>query len=121
MVTFRVLSRYQQRRPPVSAVTVALRVLSVGISLVVNVVCAALLYAPVMTLFNINTDGFMNMSGIVTLAVIWLVVCVLALIILANGKALWGHYYRTLRTAQVIFILLPLLVVLVFLFAAALK
>src|SRR5690606_26949110 len=93
----------------------------VALSLLVDMLCTSLLYEPVIAAFDIDMDGFMNMNGIVTALVIWMAVCALALWVLAKTHTRWGRYYRTLRAAQIVFLLLPLLLVVVLLFLAGLK
>ena len=121
VVAFRLLSRYQHQRPSIRGVTVSLHTLSVGISLVFTIICTALLYDPIIAGFDIHMDGFMNMNGLLTFLVIWVVVSALALALLVKSRTLWGSYYRTLCITQVVLLLLPLLFVVVVMFLLVLK
>jgi len=53
-VGFGLLARYQQKRPPIKAVTVLLQVMAVCIMLITNIWITALLYEPVLTLFAVR-------------------------------------------------------------------
>lgn len=121
IVAFRLLSRYQQRRHPIKAITMLLHAICVSIALVCNVVLTALLYEPVVASFDVNMDGFMSLNGLLTFAIIWSAICLLSLVVVVKADALFGIYYRTLRAAQMIFLLTPLLFVFIFLFVTGLK
>jgi len=87
----------------------------------INGMVSFLLYEPVMKTFNISTDGFMNMNGLVTATVIWMVIAVILLVISSYAKELFDSLYNTIRTTQKVFLFLPIFLLIVFLFVASFK
>lgn len=87
----------------------------------INWIGSLLLYEPVMQIFDISTDGFMNMNGLVTAAVIWMVIAIIVLMVTSYAQELLGPLYRTVRTTQKIFLFLPIILLIVFFVAASFK
>ena len=87
----------------------------------INWIGSFLLYNPVMKLFDISTDGFMNLNGLITATVIWMLIAIVMLVISYYAKEALGSVYSTVRTVQLVFLLLPIILLFVFLFAVSLK
>ena len=80
----------------------------------INGMLSFLFYQPVMDTFDIDTDGFMNMNGLVTAAVIWMVIAIIVLVVTSYAKELLGPLYGTVRTTQKVFLFLPIILLIVF-------
>ena len=87
----------------------------------INWLGSLLLSEPVMDIFDIDTDGFMNMNGLVTAAVVWMVIAIIVLVITSYAKELLADLYRTVRITQKVFLILPIVVLVMFLFATSFK
>jgi len=121
IVAFRLLDRYQKKRPPWTVITVLLHSNCIAILVLCNMGLTTLLYQPILELFDINTSGFINLNGIFTACIIWSILCLLFWVIVGKAKEQLGRYYRTLRTSLMIFALLPLFLCFLFLFLAGLN
>ncbi len=87
----------------------------------INWIGSLLLYEPVMQVFDISTDSFMNMNGFVTATVIWMVIAIIVLVVTSYAKELLGSLYGTVRTTQKVFLFLPVILLIVFFVAASFK
>ncbi|RQP14032.1 MAG: hypothetical protein EAS52_18315 [Parapedobacter sp.] len=87
----------------------------------INGMLSFLLYEPIMDIFDIDTDGFMNMNSVVTAAVIWMAIAIIVLLITSYAKELLADLYGTVRITQKVFLILPTIVLVMFLFAASFK
>lgn len=117
-VLFIVLNKRIGKARPVS---LALKVIVVGLCFHSNVIFSLLLYEPIMEVFDVSIDGFMNLNGILTLAIIWLVISAILFAIAEAVKEQLGSYYRMIRNTQIVFFVLPFLIALLFLFGVSLK
>ena len=118
IVLFRVLNKRTKKETPLSLV---LKVITVGVCFHINVIFSLLLYEPIMKVFNINTDGFMNLNGLFTLAIIWLLITVIVFAIAKAVKEKLGSYYKIIRITQMVLFVVPFLIVFLFLFGISLK
>ena len=80
----------------------------------INGIASLLLYEPIMELFDINTYGFMNLNGLVTAAVIWMVIAGILLLVSSHAKELLGSLHSTVRTTQRVFLFLPIILLTLF-------
>lgn len=87
----------------------------------INGIGSYLLYEPVMEVFDISTDGFMNMNGLVTAAVIWMAIAIIVLMVTSYAKELLGSLYSTVRTTQKVFLFLPVIFLILFFLVASFK
>jgi len=87
----------------------------------INWLGSFLLYEPVMEAFDISTDGFMNMNGLVTAIVIWMLIAVSMLVISSYAKELLGPLYRTVRTTQKVLLFLPIILLILFFIVISFK
>lgn len=97
------------------------KIIACILCLFINWIVSFLLYEPVMEVFEISTDGFMNLNGLITATVIWMLIAITILMISYYAKEPLGYLYRTVRTVQLVFLLLPIILLFVFLFAVSLK
>lgn len=113
-LSFAGLDRYQQKRQPNKLIRFVQHVLAMGIVLCFMLLFTVLLYDPVLIMFDINANGFMDMSGPFTAGVLLSSLCLLTLGLFAKIRVLLGGYYKTLRAmllSIVLFILLLILAV----------
>ena len=113
-LSFAGLNRYQQKRQPNKLIRCVQHVLAMGIVLCVILPLTILLYKPVLIMFDINANGFMDMSGPFTAGILLSSLCLLTLGLFAKIRALLGVYYKTLRAMLLsiaLFILLLILAV----------
>lgn len=87
----------------------------------INWLGSFLLYEPVMEIFDISTDGFMNMNGLVTAMMIWMLIAVIALVISSYAKERLGSLYTTIRTTQKVFLFLPIILLILFFIVISFK
>src|SRR5690606_38798027 len=87
----------------------------------INWIVRFLLYEPVMEVLEISTDGFMSLNGLITATVIWMLLALAILMISYYAKEPLGYLYHTVRTVQLVVLLLPIILLFVFLFAVSLK
>lgn len=87
----------------------------------INGMLCFLLYEPVMDLFDIDTNGFMNMNGLITIAVIWMAISTIVLIVSSYAKELLADLYITVQITQKVFLILPIIVLVMFFFAASFR
>jgi len=87
----------------------------------INWIGSLFFYEPVMEVFDISTEGFINMNGLVTAAVIWMAIAIAVLVITSYAKELLGSVYGSVRTAQKVFLFLPIILLIVFFFAVCFK
>lgn len=80
---------------------------AVGLCVHIAVLLSLALYNPVIQIFKIYTDGFLNFNGIMTFVVIWIVICILMLFLLIELKDPLTHYYKPLRTSLMVMISIP--------------
>lgn len=97
------------------------KIIAIVICLFINIIISRLLYELIMELFKISTDGFMNLNGIYTIAVIWVVITATLFVIAKTIKERLGTYYKTIRITQIILFVLPFLIVLLFMVAVNFK
>ena len=97
------------------------KIIAILICFYINWLGSFLLYDPVMEVFNIDTAGFMNLNGVLTATVIWMLIAIILLVTASFLKERLGAIYKTVRTTQKVFLLLPIILFIVFLFAASLK
>jgi len=97
------------------------RILTILVCFHINWLGSFLLYGAVMEAFDISTDGFMNMNGLVTATVTWMGIAAILLVISSYAKELLGSLYRTIRATQVVFLSIPIILLMVFLFVISLK
>ncbi len=120
-ITRSALNNRRNKAAPSRGLWVWLRMITVSIAFSLHVIVSALLYEPVMELFDIDTNGFMNLNGLATFAAIWSVTALLCCWLVTKAEPLFGMYYKPLRVAYLIFATLPLAIICVFLFIVALK
>ena len=97
------------------------KIITVLVCFYINWLGSFLLYEPVMEGFDISTDGFMNINGLVTTTVIWMGITAIMLVIISYMKELLGSLYRTIRATQLVFLSIPIILLMVFLFVTSLK
>lgn len=113
-----IISKQQKKGKNVSLIR---KILAGILCFHINWLGSLLMYQPVMEVFDIDTDGFMNMNGLVTATVIWMVIAIIMLVILSYSKELLADLYRTVLITQKVFLILPIVVLVMFLFAASFK
>lgn len=118
IVLFIVLNKKVDKAKPVSWV---LKVIVIGLCFHINLIFSLLLYEPIMQLLDIGTDGFMNLNGILTIAIIWLIIIGIGFATAMAVKEKLGFYYRTIRNTQIVLFILPFLIVFLFLVGISLK
>lgn len=104
-----------------TASSIIRKIIAILICFYINWLGCFLLYDPVMDVFNIDTAGFMNLNGVLTATVIWMLIAIILLVTASFLKERLGAIYKTVRTTQKVFLLLPIILFIVFLFAASLK
>lgn len=87
----------------------------------INAIGSVILYEPVMDLFQISTNGFINLNGLITFAIIWMILSIVILILSYYTKNRLGTLYNTIIRTQFVFLVLPIFLLLLFLFAVSLK
>ena len=97
------------------------RILTILVCFHINWLGSFLLYEAVMVGFDISTDGFMNMNGLFTAAVTWMGIAVILLIISSYIKELLDPLYRTIRVTQLVFLFMPIILLMIFLFVVGFK
>ena len=97
------------------------RILTILVCFHINWLGSFLLYEAVMVGFDISTDGFMNMNGLVIATVTWMGIAAILLVISSYAKELLGSLYRTIRATQLVFLSIPIILLMVFLFVTSLK
>lgn len=102
-------------------VSVLRKILTILLCVHINWIGSFLLYEGVMELFDIDTDGFMNLNGLLTLVLSWMAVAIMLLILSSYAKELLGSLYRTVRATQLVFASLPIILLIILLFALSFK
>lgn len=97
------------------------KILVVILFIHINAIGSVILYEPVMDLFQISTNGFMNLNGLITLAIIWMILSIVILIVSYYTKNRLGTLYNTIKRTQIVFLILPTFLLMLFLFAVSLK
>ena len=97
------------------------KILVVILCIHINAIGSVILYEPVMDLFQISTNGFMNLNGLITFAIIWMILSIVILIISYYTKNRLGTLYNTIKRTQFVFLILPIFLLMLFLFAVSLK
>jgi|SRR5690625_4491229 len=97
------------------------RILTILVCFHINWFGSFLLYETVMEAFDISTDGFMNMNGLFTAMATWMGVAVILLIISSYIKEFLGSLYRTIRVTQLVFLSIPIILLMIFLFVVGFK
>src|SRR5690625_667766 len=87
----------------------------------INAIGSLILYDPMMNLFQISTNGFMNLNGLITFSIIWMILSIVILVISYYTKNRLGTLYNTIKRTQFVFFILPIFLLLLFLFAVSLK
>ncbi len=121
LAIFLIVNRWKRKSRFKRQLTVVLHVLLVALNVQFNLCATGLFYEPLMDLFDIQTDGFMNMNGVWTGLSIWIMLASIMLYLAIHLKEQLVPYYRTIRITQIIFIILPIVVVFGFLLLAGLK
>lgn len=117
-IGFNMVGKQQRKGKNVSLIH---KIITVLVCFYINWLGSFLLYEPVMEAFDISTDGFMNMNGLVTATVTWMGIAAILLVISSYAKELLGSLYRTIRATQVVFLSIPIILLMVFLFVISLK
>lgn len=97
------------------------KILVVILCIHINAIGSVILYEPVMDLFQISTNGFMNLNGLITFAIIWMILSIVILVISYYTKNRLGTLYNTIKRTQFVFLILPIFLLMLFLFAVSLK
>src|SRR5690625_1217654 len=97
------------------------KILVVILCIHINAIGSVILYEPVMDLFQISTNWFMNLNGLITFAIIWMILSIVILIISYYTKNRLGTLYNTIKRTQFVFLILPIFLLMLFLFAVSLK
>lgn len=118
IILFNVVGKQQRKGKNVSTIR---KILACILCFHINWLGSFLLYEPVMEAFDISTDGFMNMNGLVTATVTWMGIAAILLVISSYAKELLGSLYRTIRATQLVFLSIPIILLMVFLFVISLK
>lgn len=87
----------------------------------INAIGSLILYEPVMDLFQISTNGFINLNGLITFAIIWMIISIVILILSYYTKNRLATLYNTIIRTQFVFLVLPIFLLMLFLFAVSLK
>lgn len=117
-IGFNMVGKQQRKGKNVSLIH---KIITVLVCFYINWLGSFLLYEPVMEAFDISTDGFMNMNGLVTATVTWMGIAAILLVISSYAKELLGSLYRTIRATQLVFLSIPIILLMVFLFVISLK
>lgn len=118
IILFNVVGKQQRKGKNVSKIR---KIIACILCFHINGIGNFLLYEPVMEVFDISTDGFMNMNGLVTAAVIWMGIAIIVLVVASYAKELLGSLYSTVRTTQKVFLFLPIILLIVFFFVVSFK
>ena len=114
---FYVLNKQQKEK----GVNLLQKILVVILFFHINAIGSLILYEPMMNLFQISTNGFMNLNGLITFSIIWMILSIVILVISYYTKNRLGTLYNTIKRTQFVFFILPILLLLLFLFAVSLK
>mgnify|MGYP001435481899 FL=1 len=114
---FYVLNKQQKEK----GVNLLQKILVVILFFHINAIGSLILYEPMMNLFQISTNGFMNLNGLITLAIIWMILSIVILIVSYYTKNRLGTLYNTIKRTQIVFLILPTFLLMLFLFAVSLK
>ena len=118
ILLFNVVGKQQRKGKNVSTIR---KILACILCFHINGIGSFILYEPVIEVFDISTDGFMNMNGLVTAAVIWMVIAIIVLVVTSYAQELLGSLYGTVRTTQKVFLFLPIILLIVFFFVVSFK
>lgn len=118
MILFNVVDKQRRKGKNVSLIR---KIIACILCFHINWLGSFLLYEAVMEGFDISTDGFMNMNGLVTATVIWMGVAIILLVISSYTKELLGSLYNTIRITQLVFLFSPIILLIIFLFAMSFK
>ncbi|MBD1427925.1 hypothetical protein [Sphingobacterium arenae] len=118
IILFNVVGKQQRKGKNVSTIR---KILACILCFHINWIGSLLLYEPVMEVFDISTDGFMNMNGLITATVIWMVIAIIVLVVTSYTQELLGPLYRTVRTTQMVFLFLPIILLVLFFFVVSFK
>ncbi len=100
---------------------VVLKIISVGLCIVVNVLLSALLHWLIMDVFYIDTSGFINLNELFVYIASWVVVSLLFVVLIRTLKDRLGNLYKTFLITQIICFVIPFLCLFVFLLVAGMK
>lgn len=114
---FYVLNKQQKDK----GVNLLQKILVVILCFHINAIGSVILYEPVMDLFQISTNGFMNLNGLITFSIIWMILSIVILVISYYTKNRLGTLYNTIKRTQFVFLILPIFLLMLFLFAVSLK
>jgi len=114
---FYVLNKQQKEK----GVNLLQKILVVILFFHINAIGSLILYEPMMNLFQISTNGFMNLNGLITFSIIWMILSIVILVISYYTKNRLGTLYNTIKRTQFVFFILPIFLLLLFLFAVSLK
>lgn len=115
------LSAFNKQQKKGNNVSLIRKVIACIVCCHVNGMLSILLYHPVMYVFDISTDGFMNLNGVITEMVIWMVIAIIMLVILSYSKERIADLYKTVQITQMVFFVLPIIILIVFFLAASFK
>lgn len=114
---FYVLNKQQKEK----GVNLLQKILVVILFFHINAIGSLILYEPMMNLFQISTNGFMNLNGLITFSIIWMILSIVILVISYYTKNRLGTLYNTIKRTQFVFFILLIFLLLLFLFAVSLK
>ena len=114
---FYVLNKQQKNK----IVNLLQKTLIVILCIHINAIGSVILYEPVMDLFQISTNGFINLNGLITFAIIWMIISIVILILSYYTKNRLATLYNTIIRTQFVFLVLPIFLLMLFLFAVSLK
>ncbi len=114
---FYVLNKQQKEK----GVNLLQKILVVILFFHINAIGSLILYEPMMNLFQISTNGFMNLNGLITFSIIWMILSIVILVISYYTKNRLGTLYNTIKRTQIVFLILPTFLLMLFLFAVSLK
>lgn len=118
IILFNVVGKQQRKGKKVSPVR---KIITCILCFHINGIGSFLLYEPVMEAFDISTDGFMNMNGLVTVVVIWMLIAIIVLVVSSYAKELLGPLYSPIRITQKVFLFLPVFLLIIFLIVVSFK
>ncbi len=114
---FYVLNKQQKEK----GVNLLQKILVVILFFHINAIGSLILYEPMMNLFQISTNGFINLNGLITFAIIWMIISIVILILSYYTKNRLATLYNTIIRTQFVFLVLPIFLLMLFLFAVSLK
>src|SRR5690606_10930922 len=87
----------------------------------INAIGSVILYEPVMDLFQISTNGFINLNGLITFAIIWMILSIVILILSYYTNTRLATLYNTIIRKQFVFLVLLIFLLMLFYCAVSIK